>query len=1234
MKKTVRKLISCFLVLSMCSGILTVPAAAAEDAGTTTTVEITVDIVGDSGNVIGQQTTTSTTSNTSSDTTSTSTTTVKEDWKTSETTTNPEISTTVDKPTGGADDVSVTNPSAGTITTKTETSVTVTTDGTQTSVDNVTVASADGIIIYSGSASGSETTTTVDTTTTTTTVTNELHEDVTDPTAPQDTPVEDWPTEWDPEFTEQGLAEGGEGKWTPDPSQSETLPDDQYIKVEGSEDTPIETQPVEAEAVDGVDPNKLADLNPLDDQNDVDSDRDSTDTNTDVDKAELSMSLAGLTYKALDGTALPYEDGQVLDDGRVVTVKYDDQNNPVGYFLSSNAADKLYFSLEDILKDGFFEDDSIRPVEVEGELVGYIVTNKTPRGDGTAPTGPDAETVTTETDADSYGEITVSHVYPTGYTPPQAGPIVNEETGEEGTRTVAEIVEKDAEGNDVVVGYEITETYVSYVTITDGTSVTTSLDPGINITYTMPEEPKAPDPVTVDGLTTTVTVEKIYENGEHVGYTTITTVTDESGKQVSQYQESIYRTEHSTTRDAEGTPNTETKTPTSQVVTRTVVTKIVGTQEYQEFTKTSSGTAPNVKYQDVTEDLYQLVETDDGMYFLYKGTLYAVIDSSAAPVPEILDTGNLTGSYAGEEADTNDLRLKGDMEIKGERAHEIDTFYTNQNTNASNIPTGESLWNLIGNGMVSDFTVQELHDNNGDGRLDGHGAQMFKIAQKDAKGNTIYRYVYCAELGESITPGGSHYGENQYKTAEGCNWAEASNSIEKLRSVALNGYWGTDNGIGSIEAVRDLMKRNLSLINQNRSADQQLTYDDIDALTPGMAIAATQVAIWNYANDYGSKSFGDDFLYLDDGLMADYINWAGKEEGTQVSSGQFILSDILVGTSSLEQEFLNSAAKEIHTDSGEVKTVTVLEEVESTVKTITALRDLLITLADDSSGKGVAQEITADSIKEAGFIIHDKAANPSDTAVADAAGKQEYNTDVTFKLDVSTSSINGDLVVKVLVGDEVVGGGRLAGNENSGLFPDFLFDKIYPDENGVYTIKNVELAEGVKVDLKLEGTQHLDDGVYIFENEEADYQDFIGLSKLEKDVDVAVTMSFDVVEADPQFRHTQTKWVESKTDTDGFTKTDTYYQTKDGVATNQYETVNTKTYGTTVTVSTLVSTTKENREWVSAYYHQVSIGNDGETENGTKAHVAKTGDITLAVAMVSLFSAGGLVALNWKKKED
>lgn len=1194
MKEYMKKMISLLLALRLCTGILALPAAAVE-AEKDTSVPITVDIVDPSGAVIGSQTTTTVTSTTT--TGATTSTTTDTSW-----------------------DAAITPPavSTGTPDNGSTTSTVITVQGSETKTDNVT-STGSGTTDYSGSTSGSENTSIVSITVTTNTEENVLHSDVTDPTAPQDPPVEDWPVQWEEIWEDQGATSTGEGSWTADPDsdQNVTQPDSAYEKVANTETTPIETRPVELEKVEGIDREKLNNLNPLDDKNEIDSDTE----NGDIDQAELVMSTKNLNYTPLDGQKPTYEDGQMLEDGSVITFVYDKDNKPVGYFQSTSAEDTLYIGLEEILKGGYINSKNVTPYyDKKGDLKGYYITTKTPRENQTSPIKPDPDTVETTVDPESYGEIITTHVFPEGYEVPKPGAFQNELTGEAGERTIEEITEIQ-DGKQVVVGYTITEVYVSTEPVSNGESVTIPLDPEITVTYTMPPEPVVPEPVTKDGLTTTVTVEKIMEKGKHVGYTTITTVTDASGKQVSQYQESIYRTEHSTTKHTEETPNTETKTPTSQIITRTVVKKVMGLQQDQEFTQTSTGTASNVHYQDVTQDLYQLVETDNGMYFLYKGTLYAVLDSSEEPTVSVIDTGTLTKEYA-SGSDENDLRQEGNMEISQEHVHVIDSRYTDETEYDSDITTKNDQWAYVGSGMYSDFTVKEA--NNGP----GHATRMFKIAQKKENGEIEYRYVYCAELGEGLTNGGN-YGQHNYKdSAKGWYEAAASN-IEELRSVALNGYWGTESGIGSIEAVKDLMKRNLEWINQGRNDDDKLTANDIDALTPGMAIAATQVAIWNYANDKTDQAFDSNFVYLDDGLMADYIEWKELSNGDYLGSGPFVLNDIINGNSQLDEEFLQSEGKEGYT---------VLEEVKSTVKTIVALRDLLIDLAEDDTGKGKAQQITASSITQAGFILHDKVSGDAGAAVANAnaANAQKYNTDVVFKLDVSTSSLNGDLVVKVVVDGKTVGGGRLAGDDSSGLFQNFGYGKIYPDENGVYTIHDVELAEGVKVDLKLEGTQHLDDGVYVFENNtENNHQDFIGLSKLEKGVDIAITMRFDVVEADPQFQHTQTKWTESKTDTDAFTKTDTCYQTKNGIATTEYETINTKTYGTTVTVRTLVSTTKAHREWVSQYYYQVAGGQEadsGHFSDGAMAKAAKTGDITLALAVVSLFSAGGLVLLNRKKK--
>ena len=60
---------------------------------------------------------------------------------------------------------------------------------------------------------------------------------------------------------------------------------------------------------------------------------------------------------------------------------------------------------------------------------------------------------------------------------------------------------------------------------------------------------------------------------------------------------------------------------------------------------------------------------------------------------------------------------------------------------------------------------------------------------------------------------------------------------QHIRSVALNGYWGQPGGPGSLAAMRDML-----------AASGQFTAEELALLTDGVAMTATQYAIWHYTN--------------------------------------------------------------------------------------------------------------------------------------------------------------------------------------------------------------------------------------------------------------------------------------------------------------------------------------------------------------------------------------------------
>ena len=89
---------------------------------------------------------------------------------------------------------------------------------------------------------------------------------------------------------------------------------------------------------------------------------------------------------------------------------------------------------------------------------------------------------------------------------------------------------------------------------------------------------------------------------------------------------------------------------------------------------------------------------------------------------------------------------------------------------------------------------------------------------------------------------------------------------------------------------------------------------------------------------------------------------------------------------------------------------------------------------------------------------------------------------------------------------------RLAGGEATDP------DRINPEEDGSYVISGLQLSENkpFNFDLRLEGTQYLENGVYIYEAHggRTDSQNFVGVAKGERNVDVtaSMTISFDVDE--------------------------------------------------------------------------------------------------------------------------
>lgn len=887
-------------------------------------------------------------------------------------------------------------------------------------------------------------------------------------------------------------------------------------------------------------------------QNDVTTDPVVTEEKTegqwsDAEKTEEGQWSGGIgegdpgTFEKVPGTQKTTTDEQEMDLDKD---PLDNQDVKLDLKPGKTDEEELYITIEDALandityKEGTQADGSqvtfIR--DAKGNVVGYKIVRKvqTPGTPGEIVEGEAGAPV-------EQGEAVKTYIKPEGYTP---GTV----TSDDGTVvTVTEEI-RDNAGN--VIGYRITEVTTQEVpTTAEGTRDTTVPAPAVR---TLPERPVASDPVTADGKTTTVTVTDIIENGEIVGYKTTTTVTDEDGNEISQESHSIYGTVTSYSETVETTPETD-------VITTTKTTTIYGTLTTQDFTVTTPGTQKTESTRQVTEDIYQLVQTEDGLFFLYQGEMYAVTAigthgdiqlESAQPDISGLEPGRYDGYVSPETLLRNPENFVISDGMKG-------------------IGPGYEL-EYVGYGLESSIRVDKNYKT-GAGQVLVH---QFKL--KDRDGN--YHYVLCADLDTNAVRGADYNMEN----VDSADYYVRDGAAAKIEAIALSGYWGTEEGVGSLDSVREFLKKHTNL-----------TQEQIDALKPGEALTATQAAIWYFGNSDDSKAMADDAI-----------------------TGRVYNSD------------------------GTTRAATGPEAIR-----INALYQALIGLDPSKVDNNTTEFLDKDNFAtDTSLVIKEKATGEDGKVKTDSKGNEKYVTDLTFSLDVEKSDLTGNLKIKVT--DQY---GNVLHEADLETESSNLVGKVLADGSArtTYTIKDLELAEGVNITLNLSGTQTLDEGVYLYTAEVySTSQTFVGIGSGERDVNLSVDMKFEVTDPQARVEHTNTTWTEKKTEEETFTRTDKYQKEKKGTESTQIVVVNTKTYGTTTETDIVTRKTESRRDWRSSYEYQLMVINDedgggdggedggGENKGKSRAEAPKTGDITLIMAAVSVASAGGLLFLNRKREED
>jgi hypothetical protein len=297
-----------------------------------------------------------------------------------------------------------------------------------------------------------------------------------------------------------------------------------------------------------------------------------------------------------------------------------------------------------------------------------------------------------------------------------------------------------------------------------------------------------------------------------------------------------------------------------------------------------------------------------------------------------------------------------------------------------------------------------------------------------------------------------------------------------IRAVCLNGYWGTSSGTGSLESLKETLAAN------------GFTEEELALLNDGMALVATQMAIWEYSNKSSDLEF----------LNCQY----SKEPGEDGSLYTYWAGSLLDGSAPSE-------AREA--------------EMEMLFKVYNWLIGLDPVMANNDPNN--PNKTLEDTLVNAKNFIENMSITVIDKAEDHENNKDEddtndaYVTDITFALVVKPAEVKegeeateDDLVVQIIGKnggkEEVIATGRIVGEPKEGEIV------LVPDENGNYTFSGITLVEGAhNVNISLSGVQHLKEGVYIYTSEVVDdvtSQTLVALASGAHNIDVSMDLSFEL----------------------------------------------------------------------------------------------------------------------------
>lgn len=681
-------------------------------------------------------------------------------------------------------------------------------------------------------------------------------------------------------------------------------------------------------------------------------------------------------------------------------------------------------------------------------------------------------------------------------------PEEKDETDSNGNRvtvSVGNIYNKDYE----IIGYDVVTTVFKDGEVISRTNESkwgtiTKSEEIINL----PEEPKEDDFVNEEGNHVSIRVENILNDGKIVGYNIITIVRDEAGNELSRNSESIWGTKTET----QITLNTDATITTWQEVKITTTTPITqGVTESSVWVETTERTAwasmsnvmdnskNNFKPTQIIIDQNLSIGNDkyDGQFYDSTHELYGRNEFNKLLEGTVKETYNIR----------NKPSTDGKTIIWGTLLEGVKVYIYETSADGNWYRIGPSAWiNKKGVDAVSkDQEYQYKFTENGSYEYyyAGESGLESSIRVKKENGGNTWRahqfilkdaqenkyYTYCADL-ETDAKAGYGYNTEAIENADYYKNAESNEkAAEHIRAIALNGFWGTEEGTGSLE---DLKKK---LVASNR-----FSKEEVATLTEGEALTATQAAIWHFGNSGKSE--------IDINNMDRWLKYYGQYYNTTDKK--------------VEDNWSHLSKEEKNRVSG--------------------IYNWLIGLDPEPDPK--ASLLSKDNFAtEANITVKEK----NDVVVG------EYFADVAITMSVEPSKINGDLIVEIKAGDKIIATQRLAGQSKENEKNWGRIEEVSPGSgNWKIVFDNLSLAAGddQNITIQLSGTQNLGEGVYIFTSETKNgeqSQTFVGMTttKDTRDVDISFNLSFDVTDAQAKFVSETTQKNSSKEDKVFYKRVDT-----------------------------------------------------------------------------------------------